>query len=82
MIWATVRNHRIVAQTLGNIMAKKTITPIEREWLKLNAKALKAERELHALRDNLRSMKPQILDCFGYRGARDELLTALIMAKK
>jgi hypothetical protein len=63
-------------------MAKKTITQIEREWLKLSAKALKAERELNVLRDNLHSLKPQILNCFGYRGARDELLTALIMAKK
>jgi hypothetical protein len=63
-------------------MAKSTITPTERKWLKVNAKVLKAERELHILKSDLRSIKHDLLQSFGYRGARDELLTALIEAKK
>jgi hypothetical protein len=63
-------------------MAKSKITPTERLWLKTSAKVLKAERDLYALKNDLRSIKPDILKIFGYRGARDELLTALIEQKK
>ena len=63
-------------------MARSTITPIEREWLKLNAKVLKKESELSSLKNELRSIKPDVLRVLGYcYGIRDETVTGRIHAK-
>jgi len=63
-------------------MAKSKLTEAERHWLKLSTKILKAQRDLHILKQELSSIKPDIQKRFGLRGARDELLTALIEAGK
>jgi hypothetical protein len=63
-------------------MAKRKLTEAEKSWLALSAKVLKAERGLHILKNDLSRIKPDVLKELGLRGARDELLTALIRAEK
>lgn len=57
------------------------LTKQEREWLRLSAKVNRMEREIEAVRSQRRSLKTHILHHYGYRGARDELLTGLIQQK-
>lgn len=57
------------------------ITGVELEWIKIMTQIFETERQLHALKDKLRTIKPQVLEVYGYRGARDELLTARIVEK-
>jgi hypothetical protein len=63
-------------------MTRSTITPVEREWLKLNTRILKKESELFSLKNELRSIKPDVLKALGYcYGIRDETVTGRIHAK-
>jgi hypothetical protein len=64
-------------------MTKSTITPVEREWLKINAKVLKKESELFSLKKELHSIRPDVLKALGYCfGVRDETVTGRIQAKQ
>ena len=63
-------------------MDNQNITDVEHQWLSTMSKIYETERELFLLRDHLRAIKPQVLDGFGFRGARDELLTAMILEKQ
>lgn len=54
----------------------------EKEWLRLDAKILRLEREVRGLKQQRMMMKGGILGRFGLKGARDELLTAMIERSK
>lgn len=63
-------------------MNNQQITDVEHQWLTTMSEIYETERQLFLLKDKLRLIKPQVLDGFGFRGARDELLTAMILEKQ